>query len=434
MSDEVLVHISTPATRQNDELFRSLANAYIDFEPHRLYRDNSVRKRARVNQTLQRRSGISSTEARSSATRETFNPSAPSASKEPYGSFLSNVPSNEYGLDEDDSVRSISRLAQLDRSYLSWRKRATPKSSVAPSEAELQTSSDSIDADTGFIEDSQSALQALQSQLQDTYSTTSADTSEDGDSEDELLSDMERQSPSAPNSGLDRQRSTDEELPLPASSQDHVQIKRGSKISIQTADDHTRMTQDPQIEHTQIDLDESALLEPTDLFSRAISAADDGFEDARHQLDFCRLPKDAFPPPPTTSVARPGTLPSQITKHLAVVKNKNLARFKPLKVQRDLENDERGFWRVDCTRWASNVQREFWLSLCEHVCSGRAGWATTLHRETGSNDNLGLVRLYCWGEVVEHMWILLWLCSKGKAAGIGSKWIDANGMAVVEMT
>src|SRR3954463_239925 len=32
--DEILVHISTPSTRQYDELYHSLANAYIAFKPY----------------------------------------------------------------------------------------------------------------------------------------------------------------------------------------------------------------------------------------------------------------------------------------------------------------------------------------------------------------------------------------------------------------
>jgi hypothetical protein len=34
---------------------------------------------------------------------------------------------------------------------------------------------------------------------------------------------------------------------------------------------------------------------------------------------------------------------------------------------------------------------------------------------------------------VEHFWLLLWLCSNGMVASLGLKWIDADGVAVVEM-
>lgn len=171
--------------------------------------------------------------------------------------------------------------------------------------------------------------------------------------------------------------------------------------------------------------------EPTDMPIASSPGSRDRVEVAANETDFSELPMDAFPPPPITSVACPEILPSQITKHLAAIRTKNPTRFRPRKVHRNLEHDERGFWRIDCTRWSSHAQCDFWLLLCEHVCSGRVGWATTLHREAGTNRDLGLVRLYCWGEVVEHMWLLLWLCSKGKASELDAKWIDANGIAVI---
>lgn len=435
MSDEVLVHISTPATRQNDELFRSLANAYTEFEPHRIHRDKPVRKRAEANQ---RQPKISSTRARTSATGETANASILTASKESYGSFPSNLSADEHYLGQnvdpgiDESVRPISRLAQLDRSYLSWRKRATPKSSFKRSEGELQTSSDGPDADTGFIEDSQSALQALQSQLQDTYSTTSADTSEDEGSEDEILPNMGRQPSPAPSPDPVHHSRAAEELPLPAPSQNHAPVERRPETPGGPMDLTIHTTQNSQNNRIQMDPDESVSQKTTDLSIHATLAICDDSEVAQNQSDFSRLPMDAFPPPPIVSVARPGALPSQITKHLAAIKTRNPTRFRPLKVRRNLETDERGFWRIDCTRWPPNAQRDFWLSLSQHVCSGRVGWGTTLHRESDSEYRLGLVRLYCWGEIVEHMWLLLWLCSKGKISGLESKWIDANGVAVVE--
>ncbi|KAF1932191.1 uncharacterized protein M421DRAFT_416923 [Didymella exigua CBS 183.55] len=405
MSDEVLVHISTPATRQNDQLFRDLANAYIDFSPRQIQRDKPVRKRASVNQTIERQPKTSPTRGRTSANGGATNTSALTASKESYGSFPSDVPADEHHLDQDASVRPISRLAQLDRSYLSWRRRATPKSSFARSEAELQTSSDGLGADTGFIEDSQSALQALQSQLQETYSTTSADTSDVDDGEDEDFAQPSDRSTHG--LSLDRLQKSKiaEEKSLPA----------------------------PVEDDAQNDMDISMLYEAANLPSHATPTLRNGLQITTDEVDFSKLSINAFPPPPVISVARPEALPSQITKHLAVIKTKNPTRFEPLNIRRNLQSDERGFWRVDCTRWSSNAQRDLWLSLCEYVCSGLLGWATTLHRENGAQESLGVFRLYCWGEVVEHTWLLLWLCSKGKASGTGSKWVDANGIVVIEM-
>jgi hypothetical protein len=150
-------------------------------------------------------------------------------------------------------------------------------------------------------------------------------------------------------------------------------------------------------------------------------------------IEFSKLPVDAFPPEPKISVAQPGVLPSQVTKHLAAIKKQNPTRFKPSKKRYTPKADNRGYWSIDCSHWIEKLQQEFWTTMCEQIEAGRLGWGATLHRETGSSRSLGKVRLYCWGEVVEHMWLVLWLCSRGKVVGSGLKWMDADGVAVFEM-
>jgi hypothetical protein len=88
---------------------------------------------------------------------------------------------------------------------------------------------------------------------------------------------------------------------------------------------------------------------------------------------------------------------------------------------------------VDSSSWSANMQQEFWDSICENVSSGRLGWGITLYRDTSSPKILGLVRLYCWAEIVEHTWLMMWLCSRGKIVGSSSKWIDADGKVMFEM-
>ncbi|KAF9699509.1 hypothetical protein EKO04_002367 [Ascochyta lentis] len=408
MADEVLAHISAPVTRQNDELFRSLANAYTTFEPFRIHRDEPVQKRAKIDQAT----GLDSVQGERSTTRGTANSSVLTASKESYGSFPSNLSSEDHHHDQepasaiDDSVRPISRLAQLDRSYLSWRQRATPRTSLAHGKTEPRNSSSAPeDANTGFIEDSQLAVEILQSQLQDTYSTTSEDTSDDNEHQDEGIDSTEKWSSRRVSPSQSQQSEINEGLKLPAVSR----------------------------EEGLADMGETFLEEPTDL---SIYMTRD-FQSKSHttmpQSCFSMLPVDAFPPAPAISVACPTTLPSQITRHLATIKTKNPDRFKPLNSRKSLDADERGYWLVECKRWPPNLQWEFWSLLYEHVQSGRIGWGVTLHRDAECDDTLGRVKLYCWGEIVEHVWLLLWLCSKGKISGSGSSWIDANGVAVLKV-
>jgi hypothetical protein len=196
----------------------------------------------------------------------------------------------------------------------------------------------------------------------------------------------------------------------------------------------------PLIESTtnrssQLELTPSSLRPITRALSKKRKAPDEnGIQFAQ---DFSKLAFEAFPPPPKVSTACPGRLPSQVTRHLAAIKAQNPKRFRYSKKHRTPKADERGYWSIACSIWPIYLQHEFWTSLCEHVSSGRLGWGTTLHREAADAHTLGQVRLYCWAEVAEHMWLILWLCSKGQlvrsASASASKWIDSDGAVVLEV-
>jgi hypothetical protein len=149
-------------------------------------------------------------------------------------------------------------------------------------------------------------------------------------------------------------------------------------------------------------------------------------------IDFSKLPFSVLAPEPKIGITSPGTLPSQITPYLATIKTQNPMRFKPIKKLHDPAPDTRGWWSIDCSEWPARAQKDFWDALCKLLEDGSLGWATSLHREVGA-QTLGEVRLYCWGELVEHMWLVLWLCSKGKVDGAGLTWFDAWKTAVFEM-
>lgn len=58
-------------------------------------------------------------------------------------------------------------------------------------------------------------------------------------------------------------------------------------------------------------------------------------------------------------------------------------------------------------------------------------------REQDGKDMSGkqeeVVRIYCWGEVVGEIWVLLFMASSRKVKGAGARWIDAGGEVVVIM-
>lgn len=44
-----------------------------------------------------------------------------------------------------------------------------------------------------------------------------------------------------------------------------------------------------------------------------------------------------------------------------------------------------------------------------------------------------LMKLYCWGEIVPHIWLLLFTASHRRVKGCGVQWIDSRGEVVIQM-
>lgn len=401
MTNEILVHISTPATRQNDDLYRSLADAYLDFEPQRRHGQESERTITglEVSSGPRLENNVAPTET-----------SVLSTSRESYGSFPSYVSSGghtevEQQSTEDVPIPTSSRLARLDRIHKLWKEKTTPKSSFINGDGASRLLDTTKHTNSAFIEDTQLGAQALQSQLQDSCSTTDEDTSAD-EAEPDLA-------------------------PLLAS----------SLLTIETATKNTMFNTDastqagPKLALSKISANQrlprtQGQLRPiiqSPIKKRKID------ELPTESYDFSKLPVDAFAPAPRMSTERPGKLPSQVTKHLAALKTQNPKRFKLSKRYGTPRYDDRGHWSVDSSSWPAKTQQEFWNSMYEHVASGRLGWGVTLFRDATSSNTLGRVRLYCWAEVVEHTWLLLWLCSNGEVVESGSKWIDADGKVMFEV-
>ncbi|MCJ1481650.1 hypothetical protein MMC06_001809 [Schaereria dolodes] len=90
------------------------------------------------------------------------------------------------------------------------------------------------------------------------------------------------------------------------------------------------------------------------------------------------------------------------------------------------------------------------------IGSGKAGWGVWCSWEgvetvppppsfsdnDKNNNNLStnddvpareFVKVYCWGEVVAHVYLVLFLASERRIRGMGARWVDARGDAVVRM-
>ncbi|CAE7000603.1 hypothetical protein CFE70_001029 [Pyrenophora teres f. teres 0-1] len=451
MVHELLVHISAPTTRQTDELYHSLAGAYLEFEPHRAHADESRQD------VPARPSAASRLNAQTSPNQE--DPVATSflsTSKDSYGSFPSHISSDGhskvrvgarnqfyYGAGEEDIGQTSTRLDQLDRIHQNRKKQTTPMSSFnGGKSAKFYISSSPDDANTAFIEDTQEAARQLQSQLSDSYSTTSVDTSED-DSKKEIT----QENPSSPVGPSQRNIKNTPKVLVPETP------KYGSIVSNSRESLHLRG--DDNVAESPIDIPSKSpirsgstipntleSLRPTEALHSSTSSPktkDSGNKSENTNkafvkpIDFSKLCIDAYPPEPKVSIACPGSLPSQVTKALRALKKEHPKRFRPLKQRGTPKADDRGFWFIDCAHWSLHHQQEFWNHMCDQIASGRLGWGVTLYREGGTSQSLGRVKLYCWGEVVEHMWLVLWLFSRANVIGSKLKWFDADGNAIFEM-
>jgi hypothetical protein len=160
---EILVHISAPATRQNDDLYRSLADAYIRFEPGGASLDKPPHVEHGKSRII----------------------SNVTTSKDSYGSFPSHMDSGNHSssqgqadaqttssLDEESQLPT-SRLDQLERIQARWK-----QTTSRPSLASVHCPSTAREDNT-FVDESQFAYQVMESQILDNVSMTSEDTSDD---------------------------------------------------------------------------------------------------------------------------------------------------------------------------------------------------------------------------------------------------------------
>jgi hypothetical protein len=104
-------------------------------------------------------------------------------------------------------------------------------------------------------------------------------------------------------------------------------------------------------------------------------------------------------------------------------------RFEQRKKQtRELRPFERGYWLVDCSGWSSEDRFMTWGFLTNYIENGEAGWGIWCRRD----EAYKWIRLYCWGCVAGHMYLLLWLASKRQLNYTAVHWITA-GETVITM-
>ncbi|KAI1437535.1 hypothetical protein GGR50DRAFT_45070 [Xylaria sp. CBS 124048] len=105
------------------------------------------------------------------------------------------------------------------------------------------------------------------------------------------------------------------------------------------------------------------------------------------------------------------------------------SRFRPKKQVRPLEPYERGYWRLDCSTWEPRLKRDAWAFLANYIGTGIAGWGIRCKRDPDFRE----LRAYCFGLAAAHIYYVLWLSSQRKIVFTGSSWIDGGGAEVIVM-
>ncbi|KAI1416012.1 hypothetical protein F5Y13DRAFT_155863 [Hypoxylon sp. FL1857] len=104
-------------------------------------------------------------------------------------------------------------------------------------------------------------------------------------------------------------------------------------------------------------------------------------------------------------------------------------RYKPKVQTRHLHPTERGYWLIDCSAWNAQLKRDAWAYLANYVGTGVAGWGVWCRRDM----DFRWLRVYCWGLVTAHIYLLLYLASQRRILFTDASWIDGEGIPVIVM-
>jgi hypothetical protein len=147
------------------------------------------------------------------------------------------------------------------------------------------------------------------------------------------------------------------------------------------------------------------------------------------------------PPKPPSTVEKFKTHVTDPLRFLADNIDVNKA-YKPVSVSRELRPLERGYWLVrfpeQSDTWPLAAQIDFWRFLERTIGKGNAGCGVWCIRndEDDVDDraaSLGTVKVFCWGEIVRHIYLLLYVGSRSKVKKLGLQWIDAEEHVAVQM-
>lgn len=80
---------------------------------------------------------------------------------------------------------------------------------------------------------------------------------------------------------------------------------------------------------------------------------------------------------------------------------------------------------------------EFWNSFSTWVSKGRGGWGIRMVRDrldtVQDEEERYRVRIFCWGEVLAHLHIVIWIMANKVTQRLSMQWVAGDGTVVVQM-
>ncbi|OHF01386.1 hypothetical protein CORC01_03419 [Colletotrichum orchidophilum] len=146
----------------------------------------------------------------------------------------------------------------------------------------------------------------------------------------------------------------------------------------------------------------------------------------RHLSYLARLEIHPVGPPVGTSELTPDDLLTPKLKELAH-QLKIAKRFAPIEQKRELRPFERGHWHLDWTSWRPTLRERAWHFLTDYILEGFAGWGVWCKRA----EDWSWIRVYCWGHVVGHVYLALYLASERALKKDAARWLDGAGEVIV---
>ncbi|KZL69651.1 hypothetical protein CI238_00686 [Colletotrichum incanum] len=146
----------------------------------------------------------------------------------------------------------------------------------------------------------------------------------------------------------------------------------------------------------------------------------------RHLNYLERLEIHPAGPPVGTTHLTPDDLLTPKLRELA--RQLNISkRYAPVEQKRELRPFERGHWQLDWTSWRPTLRERAWHFLTDYILEGFAGWGVWCKRA----EDWTWLRVYCWGHIVGHVYLALYLASERALKKNAARWVDGAGEVVV---